>query len=368
MNILLLSWRDPKNPRSGGAEYVTLEHAKGWVKRGDMVTWFAAMYSGAKNEEIVKGVHIVRRGNVVSVFMWAMLYYLSKRSSVDLIIDQVHGIPFFAVMYAKVPVVLFLHEIAGKIWDVMYGAPVRWIGKLLERLFLYVYRNHMIWTDANSTVDELVYYGISRSNCIAIPCPIQEYTSLYQKKKNKVFTCISVGRIVRMKRIEDIIVSFAEVARSVPLAKLLIVGSGDLTYTTKLRQLGTSLGLSDAIVWCGKVSELEKRKLLSKSHILLHTSYKEGWGLVVLEAARERVPSVVYPVSGLVDTVKNGETGIITKRENPHDLAVEVIRLYKDTKRYRYMQKNAFEWSNSFRWDEAVDESRAFLQKAYEAQ
>ncbi len=347
---------------------MTFEHAKGWVKKGDHVTWFATRFYGSESKEVLDGVKIIRYGNSFSVFFFAALYYFSHKTDIDMIVDQVHGIPFFTALYVKKPVVLFLHEVAGTIWDVMYRAPVRWIGKLLERLFLYIYRNHMIWTDANSTVDELVYYGISRSNCIAIPCPIQEYTSLYQKKKNKVFTCISVGRIVQMKRIEDIIVSFAEVARSVPLAKLLIVGSGDLAYTTKLRQLGTSLGLSDAIVWCGKVSELEKRKLLSKSHILLHTSYKEGWGLVVLEAARERVPSVVYPVSGLVDTVKNGETGIITKRENPHDLAVEVIRLYKDTKRYRYMQKNAFEWSNSFRWDEAVDESRAFLQKAYEAQ
>lgn len=368
MNILLLSWRDPKNPRSGGAEYVTLEHAKGWVNLGDTVTWFAAMYSGAKHEEIIEGVHVVRRGNVITVFMWAILYYVSQRSSFDLIIDQVHGVPFFAVMYAKVPVVLFLHEIAGTIWDVMYRAPVRWVGKLLERLFLSVYRNHMIWTDANSTVDELVHYGISRSNCIAISCPIKEYPEIYSKKKNKELTCIFVGRIVRMKRIEDIIVSFADVVKSVPLATLLIVGQGDAKYIVELQNLSIAFGVQDAIQWCGKVSELGKRKLLSKSHILLHTSYKEGWGLVVLEAGRQYVPSVVYPVSGLVDTVKNGETGVVTARENPHDLAEEVMRLYKDTKRYTYMQKKAYDWSRSFRWGDAISESRAFLQKVYETQ
>ena len=33
MNILILNWRDPKNPKSGGAEQVTMEHAKAWVKK-----------------------------------------------------------------------------------------------------------------------------------------------------------------------------------------------------------------------------------------------------------------------------------------------------------------------------------------------
>src|SRR3989344_1247979 len=40
MRVLILNWRDIKNPKSGGAEIVTLEHAKYWVKRGHNVTIF----------------------------------------------------------------------------------------------------------------------------------------------------------------------------------------------------------------------------------------------------------------------------------------------------------------------------------------
>ena len=68
MNILLLSWRDPKNPRSGGAEYVTFEHAKGWVKKGDHVTWFATRFYGSESKEVLDGVKIIRYGNSFSVF------------------------------------------------------------------------------------------------------------------------------------------------------------------------------------------------------------------------------------------------------------------------------------------------------------
>ena len=44
--ILILNWRYPKNPLSGGAEKVTLEHASSWVKKGMDVTEF--FISGSK--------------------------------------------------------------------------------------------------------------------------------------------------------------------------------------------------------------------------------------------------------------------------------------------------------------------------------
>ena len=83
MNILLLSWRDPKNPRSGGAEYVTFEHAKGWVKKGDHVTWFATRFYGSESKEVLDGVKIIRYGNSFSVFFFAALYYFSHKRYID---------------------------------------------------------------------------------------------------------------------------------------------------------------------------------------------------------------------------------------------------------------------------------------------
>ena len=38
MNILILNWRDIKNPKSGGAEILTHELAKGLVNKGHKVT------------------------------------------------------------------------------------------------------------------------------------------------------------------------------------------------------------------------------------------------------------------------------------------------------------------------------------------
>ncbi|PJE70004.1 glycosyltransferase family 1 protein, partial [Candidatus Shapirobacteria bacterium CG10_big_fil_rev_8_21_14_0_10_48_15] len=39
MRILIFNWRDIKHHHQGGAEVVTFEHAKAWVKAGHRVTW-----------------------------------------------------------------------------------------------------------------------------------------------------------------------------------------------------------------------------------------------------------------------------------------------------------------------------------------
>lgn len=364
MNILLLNWRDPHNPLSGGAEYVTLEHAKGWVRHGDTVTWFTSIYRQAPSQEVLQGVHIIRRGSRVSVFFYAMLYYLFHRNEVDVIVDEVHGIPFFAVLYARVPVVLFIHEVAGDIWDVMYSKSIGIVGKLLERYYLYLYRKNLVWTDAQSTVDELEHLGVSRALCYAIACPITINPATYKPAKEKELTCIVVSRMVRMKRVEDVIVAFSDVVNTFPRSTLWLVGGGDESYVASLHDLVKKYNLSTSMTWYGKVSEKKKLSLLSRAHILLHTSVKEGWGLVVLEAASQYTPSIVYGVAGLADTVKNGKTGIIIPSCTPHDLSREIIALYSNKTIYTRMQNNAHIWSRSFRWKAVITQSRELLYKA----
>jgi hypothetical protein len=46
MKILILNWRDTKNPRTGGAEIVTLEHVRGWVNAGHEVIWLNVRLAG----------------------------------------------------------------------------------------------------------------------------------------------------------------------------------------------------------------------------------------------------------------------------------------------------------------------------------
>lgn len=361
MNILILNWRDPKNPKSGGAEYVTLQHAKGWVNNGERVTWFTSMYSGALNEEVIEGIRVVRQGSSISVFFYAMVYYFFHGKDIDVIVDEVHGIPFFAKFYARIPIIVFVHEVAGIIWDVMYPFPVSWIGKMFERFYLWVYREHYFWTDATSTKRELISFGVSRDRCVAISCPIGNTVIAKLPIKNTVPTFLFVGRVVRMKGVEDILNAFTILHSSLPTATLWMVGDGDSRYIQVLHDKVKEAGLEKHVVWWGKVGEKKKLQLMAKAHVLLHASVKEGWGLVVLEAASQGTPTVAYPSGALRDTIIDRQTGILTVLSTPEDLATQAFTLYNDKITYSKMQKRGLLWSTSFTWNDATKQSLALL-------
>src|SRR2546421_5567966 len=90
VRILILSWRCPKNPRSGGAEVLTYEVAKRLVAAGDEVEWFTGSYPMAVDEESMDGVHIVRGGKQSTVHLHALSRYRGKlRKRFDAVVNEV---------------------------------------------------------------------------------------------------------------------------------------------------------------------------------------------------------------------------------------------------------------------------------------
>lgn len=357
MNILILNWRDPKNPKSGGAEIVTLEHAKAWIRNGNSVTWFTSKFKNSQKSEKIQGVNIVRRGSFFTVYLYAPFFYLFSKNKFDIVIDEIHGLPFFTPLFVRKPKIAFIHEVADEIWDYMFPFPLNKIGKFIEPLYFKLYKNIKFWTDAESTIEDLVIKGIKRKNCVAINCPINNKPVENFPKKEEVPTFIFVSRVVKMKGIEEVIRAFFYILREIKDARLWIVGDGDKAYVDELKETMRSFSISTKVNFFGQVNDNKKLELMKKAHLLLHASIKEGWGLVVIEAASQATPSVVYNVSGLRDSVKNGKTGIVLKENNAKELAREAINLIRNKKEYQSFQKNGILWSKSLTWEKATKKS-----------
>lgn len=362
MNILILNWRDPYNPKSGGAEIVTLEHAKAWIKKGHDVTWFTSRFSGSLFKERKKGIYFVRLGNSFLVYFFAPFYYFLSRKKFDVVIDEIHGIPFFTPLYVRVPKIAFIHEVASNIWDYMYPFPLNLIGKISERVYFLFYRNTIFWTDAESTIKDLIKLGIKRENCTAIYCPAQNKTIKSLPKKEKVATFIFVSRVVRMKGIEDVIKSFFYILKELKEGNLWIIGSGDEKYFNYLKKIISNYSIESKVKFFGKISERRKLTLMKKAHLLLHASIREGWGLVVIEAASQGTPSIVYGASGLKDSVLDKKTGIVLKRNTPIDMAKYGLKVFKNKKEYLKLQKNGIQWAKSLTWKDASKKSLELIE------
>ena len=369
MNILILNWRDIKNPSSGGAEILTHEIAKRWVKLGNQVTLFSSSFPNSKKEEVIDGVKFVREGHPDARFLFSSVHFLAfkfYRSNVqkfDVVVDEIHGLPFFTPWYVKGKKVVLICEVAGDLWVKMFGPFFGLLGRVIERIYLqFVYKNISYLTISNSTKEELIKEGVNGKDITVLPMGLTIPQNFKRVEKEKDPTLIFVGRLSKSKGIEDAIEALRQASKTYTKTKLWIVGEGDETYIKFLKNKAKNLDVSDRVTFWGYVSEEKKFELMGRAHILLAPSLKEGWGLIVSEAARVETPSIVYDVPGLRDSVINDKTGVILSYNSSLEMAKQATLLLRDEERYKYFQQNALAWAKSLTWDKAAKQSLKLIE------
>ena len=355
----MLNWRDPGNPLSGGAERVSLGYLAALVRRGHEVWWFANAFSGGALTAEYEGVKVIRGGGVGTSILKARAW-VRQQPKFDLIIDQHHGIPWFAPWWSKTRTVAFIHEVLGPIWHSFYPKPVASIGRIQESLLLRLYRSIPFWTACPSTEKglreldvrdvTLIPYGVST-------VPIQP---LPEKRFEDSMRLVVVSRLAPNKRIDHTIETIEILRDRGRDVSLSIVGEGESKMD--LANLVKKKDLSDAVQFVGRLDEQAKDDLLSSSHLLLHASVREGWGLNVIEANCMGTPAVVYPVPGLIESTLHGETGLVAKEESPYALANEIECLFDHPDLYQKCRHAAWLRGFEFHWDRILPRACEWLE------
>jgi len=366
MKILLLNWRSLRDPLSGGAEQSTFEIAKRWIKNHDVeVTWISAPYKdGAKTEEIegVKFIYlgkILKRDNSISMifnfplFLIETYRFLNKQESkfYDIVIDQVHGIPFLTPFYVRSKIIVYIHEVAGDIWYKMFIFPINIIGSFLEKFILTnVYKKNKFITVSESTKNALLKIGVKNNQIQVVEAHGLTMKVLDQPtKKFSNFTVVFLNRLVKMKGPERALSIFAKLKEEISESKLIIVGRGDEEYVSYLKDYAKELKIEKDVEFTGFVSLEEKISILQKSHVLLNTSYKEGWGLVNLEANSQGTPAIAFNVEGCRDSIRPGINGFIA---NDEDDFITKILLIKNSK----LELSSINYSRQYNYNDKSEE------------
>jgi glycosyltransferase involved in cell wall biosynthesis/O-antigen/teichoic acid export membrane protein len=303
--ILIFNWRDLSHPRAGGAEVYTHNLAREWVKAGHDVTLFCASVAGRPATEDAEGVHVVRRGSKLSVYREARRYYRREgRGKFDLVIDEVNTRPFFAHAWVDdAQVIALFHQICRELWFYQLPYPLALVGRyFLEPTWLRRYRDVETVTVSQSSKDSLEEGGLRRVTIVAeghSPLP-----QIPQVQRESRPTVVFVGRLEAHKRPQHAIRAFEMVQKSIPDAIMWVIGSGPME--DQLRRTAP-----EGVVFLGKVSREIKIDRLARAHVMLLTSVREGWGLVVTEAAEVGTRSIAYDVPGLRDSVA-ASNGILT--------------------------------------------------------
>jgi len=148
-----------------------------------------------------------------------------------------------------------------------------------------------------------------------------------------------VGRVARIKCIENFIRASKTVLESVPDAAFLVVGGAqtdeDKAYQKELVFLTQELGLQERVRFLGRRSDIPR--IMKSINLLVHTSESEGFGLVVAEAMAAGVPVVAAATGAIPYLVDDGITGRLVPFGKPEDMASAIVSLLRDPEKAEKM-------------------------------
>jgi len=354
-SVLILNWRDTSHPEGGGSE-VYVEHvAAGLASRGDDVVLFCARHVGAPATERRDGFTIIRRGGRFSVYLWAwLLRVFGRLGRPDLVVEVQNGVPFLAAAYSRCPVVVLVHHVHREQWPVVFSRPVARLGWWVEsRVAPLVNRGHRYVTVSDATRQELTELGVPRDQISVVhngTTPPLPGSPLHEPTHSP--TIAVVGRLVPHKRVELALDAVAELLPEMPDLHLLVLGHG--WWEHRLVEHAHALGLHDHVTFEGFVDEARKHEVLGTSWVLAVPSLKEGWGLVVVEAAAHATPAVAFHgAGGLEESIEDGISGLLVPDERAFVAALR--RLLTDPSARDQLGRGARHHAMRYTWEATVE-------------
>jgi glycosyltransferase involved in cell wall biosynthesis len=346
--VVFLSWRDTRNPEGGGAELYLEKMASGLVERGCEVTIFCVAYAGAAPDEVIDGVRFVRRGSKLSVYALGMLALLRRRlGRVDVVVDVQNGLPFFSRLVTRKPVVVLVHHVHREQWPVVYPGLVGRVGWWVERrLAPWLYRHDQYVAVSRATRAELRELGVSGPRVAVVHNGTDQVVPVGVGKSSAPTICV-VGRLVPHKQVEHAIDAAAELVADHPDLRLRVVGSG--WWEGELHAYARDLVERGVVSFEGHVPEVRKQEIYAESWLMALPSLKEGWGLVVGEAAAHRTPTVAYAsAGGTRESIVDGVSGLLVS--TPGELTSALRRLIEDDDLRSRLADGALRHSEGFTW------------------
>jgi glycosyltransferase involved in cell wall biosynthesis len=155
------------------------------------------------------------------------------------------------------------------------------------------------------------------------------------------------------KRFDLAIRAMVEVRKRVPRAQLVIPGPAT-SHTASLKALAAELGLADAVLFLGAITEDELQSLYEGAAVYVYPAPEEDFGMGVIEAMAKGVPVVAWNQAGPTVTVGPG-TGHLAEPLDVAAYSAGITRLLDQPDENQATGERAFEWARRFDWERHVD-------------
>lgn len=154
---------------------------------------------------------------------------------------------------------------------------------------------------------------------------------------------VFAGRHIPEKQVTALVPAIALARKRVPNLRAEIYGDGP--DRPKVLEAIEYQSLNGAVKAPGFVEAEQVNDAIRNALCLVLPSRREGYGLVVVEAAARGTPSVVVrgPDNAATELVDDGENGFVAASSGPEDLAAAIVRVYEEGQALRESTADWFE-------------------------
>jgi glycosyltransferase involved in cell wall biosynthesis len=127
-----------------------------------------------------------------------------------------------------------------------------------------------------------------------------------------------VGRLVGDKGINELVEAFVKLDKTYERVKLLLVGPLENELDPLKESIKKVINDNKNIVLTGYQEDV--KPYLAVMDVFVFPSYREGFGIVLMEAAAMQIPSIASDIIGCNEVIIDGETGILIPPANEVEL------------------------------------------------
>lgn len=158
--------------------------------------------------------------------------------------------------------------------------------------------------------------------------------------KSDEFVFGYVGSVRKDKGTNELLSAFKILLEKYDNIRLIL--NGDETEGDPINgELRTWAKNNEKIIFTGRVNNINE--YMSAFDVLVHPSYREGFGMVLQEASAVKVPIIVSNIPGPTEFVYHNKTGLLAEKANVNDLCEKMEQLYLDSELRERLAESAYE-------------------------
>lgn len=302
-----------------GAENVVLHGCAALAERGDDLSLLVMVeercpehgraFLAAARDRGIPADELRVRGRL-DLGAMTRLRAVVRESGAELVHAHGYKALIYASLAARAPVVVTHHGETGH----------DRLARLYEGLARWVYRRvDLVFAVSTVTAELLANAGVPASKIRVVPNPVALQPVAthpdHADSDSSELRLLFVGRLSEEKGLDVLLRALAasNVSSNVSRSMRLDV-AGDGPCRAAWMRLADELGLGERVRWLGIRRDVPV--LLSRSHVLVLPSRREGLPLVVLEATSSGVPVLASRVGGVPEAVWEGENAVLVRAED----------------------------------------------------